>query len=137
LNLVDSSTECRLPVAPGLPAAIHEHLESFAANAALPPKVRFAADTALEELAQNLVDHSGARELRVQFSSTCALLRIELDDDGGPFNPFESDLPDVSVPVEERHLGGLGLLMVRKLMDGIDYQRRDGWNHLTLTKSMD
>jgi len=54
---------------------------------------------------------------------------------GNPFNPLEHDEPDITVPLEERKIGGMGILIVKKIMDTIWYKREDNANHLGISKS--
>ena len=61
-------------------------------------------------------------------------VRIQFRDDGEPYNPLEREDPDVSRPAEERDIGGLGIFMVKKSMDRLEYAYEDGKNVLTLTK---
>ena len=57
-------------------------------------------------------------------------------DSGIPFNPLDRTDPDVSLPAEEREIGGLGIFMTRKSMDDVRYEFRDGQNVLTLIKRL-
>ena len=59
-----------------------------------------------------------------------------VDDDGAPFDPLQAPEPDTSRPVEERPVGGLGILIVRRLMDEITYHRAGGRNRLTMRKKL-
>ena len=60
-------------------------------------------------------------------------MTIEMVDDGKPFDPLtEAPVPDVNAPMDERPIGGLGVFLVRKLMDELTYRREEGRNHLTL-----
>ena len=62
-------------------------------------------------------------------------LTIDIIDDGLPFNPLtEGPSVDVNAPIEERRIGGLGIHLVRSMMDDLSYRRENGKNHLTLTK---
>ncbi len=123
-----------LAVTPALTRDVHARLEAFAEAARLPRKVVFAADTALEELLQNVLDHSGAREVRFRAAVEGGELRLELADDGIPFDPLAMELPATDRSPDLRPVGGLGVLMVRKMMDRVRYERRDGCNRLTLAK---
>ena len=60
---------------------------------------------------------------------------IEITDSGVPFDPLSLADPDVNAPMEERGIGGLGIYMMRKIMDEVDYRREEGRNILTLAKS--
>ena len=61
---------------------------------------------------------------------------MEVIDDGHAFNPLEAPPPDLSLPMEKRPIGGLGIHLLRELSDGITYERRNGTNRLVLTKRM-
>jgi anti-sigma regulatory factor (Ser/Thr protein kinase) len=91
---------------------------------------------ALEELAINTINHghaSGLHSISFRFSSTEESLTIEMVDDGKPFDPLtDAPIPDVNAPMDERPIGGLGVFLVRKLMDEFTYRREEGRNHLTL-----
>jgi len=60
---------------------------------------------------------------------------IQFLDQGKPYNPLEKKDADISVPFEEREIGGLGILLVKKSMDSIDYRYKDGKNILTIKKN--
>ena len=130
----DAATITILPVTPELPRTAHARLEAFAAAFALPPKVLFAADTALEELLQNVLDYSGAHEVRLHLAVESGELRVELADDGRPYNPLLAKGPDLSLPLDERDVGGLGIHLVRKMMDRTAYEHRGGCNRVSLVK---
>ena len=61
-------------------------------------------------------------------------LNIDVIDDGRPFDPLSAPEPDLSLQLEDRPVGGLGIHLLRKLADNIVYQRRDGSNRLRITK---
>ncbi len=125
-----------LPVTPGLTRAAHARLEAFAEASHLPAKVVFAADTALEEFLQNVVDYSGAHQVRLQVTVEAGELRVDVADDGRPFNPLAVAEPDLGVPFELRPVGGLGVFLARRMMDRVGYERRDGCNRLSFAKSI-
>ena len=59
---------------------------------------------------------------------------MTLLDRGTPFDPLAREDPDLSLPAEKREIGGLGIYMVKKNMDGVSYAYRDGQNVLTMRK---
>jgi len=62
---------------------------------------------------------------------------VTFEDNGAAYNPFEeSPESDVDGTVEEREVGGLGVFLIRELMDDVDYTRRDDWNHYELVKHL-
>ena len=101
-----------------------------------PPTLVGKVNLALEELATNTINHGhdeGVHEISFAFNLTDEALTIEMVDDGKPFNPLtEAPTPDINAPIDERPIGGLGVLLVRSLMDECSYRREEDRNHLTL-----
>jgi serine/threonine-protein kinase RsbW len=62
-------------------------------------------------------------------------VEIEVRDRGAPFNPLEHPPPDTGLSLDERRPGGLGILLVRRIMDHTAYERRDGMNCFTMVKN--
>ena len=98
--------------------------------------VRFAADHAFAEHLQNLVDHSKARQVEYEFAIDDQRLALTVVDDGVPFDLLSLPAPDVTIPIEDRPVGGLGIHMIRKLMDDVQYQRSGGRNRVAMIKSL-
>ena len=63
-------------------------------------------------------------------------LSAEVEDDGRPFNPLTAPAPDLTSAVEDRPVGGLGIHLVRSLMEQVDYRRESGKNHLIMSKRL-
>ena len=59
-------------------------------------------------------------------------VRLIFSDNGKPYNPLDANEPDITASAEERSIGGLGIFMVRKMMDNVEYMYKDGQNVLTL-----
>lgn len=93
---------------------------------------------AMDESVSNTIRHGYAdrdpHEIRVRVGLEDRDLFLEVEDDARPFNPLEAPEPDVSRPVEERPLGGLGIHLVRQLMSSVEYRHRDGRNFLRMTR---
>ncbi|MCB9245335.1 MAG: SpoIIE family protein phosphatase [Flavobacteriales bacterium] len=91
-----------------------------------------------DELLTNVIDYAFEDELehlisiRVDLHTNKLVLTIE--DDGKPFNPFQKDPPDVNLSMDEREIGGLGIHLVKNLMDEYNYKRLIGKNVVTLVK---
>ena len=100
------------------------------------PELVFRVNLALEELVLNIVDYGfdeGLHEIEITLTSDADALTIEIVDGGRPFDPLkDAPQPDVDAPVEDRPVGGLGVHLVRTLMDQMHYRREKGKNHLTL-----
>ena len=122
-------------------AALGERLGEFAAVHQLTPNVLHDLNLALEEAVTNIISHgySDHREheilvcIRVESGAVIA----ELKDDARPFNPLTVPEADATKPLDERTAGGLGIHLMRKLMDGIEYQRLEDGNLLILKKNLE
>lgn len=122
---------------------IQEMVEGLGERESWPASLTFKVNLVLEELGLNVLTHGGkgmARrpELEIVLTSEDHALTIELLDDGLPFDPLE-DAPDPNVDsaIEDRSIGGLGIHLVRTMMDDMHYRRDDGKNHLTLIARRD
>ena len=115
---------------------LHQAFAEFVADLPMHAKARLAFDLTLEELFANWVHHAhldpADHVIEMRFTVLGDEIRIEVIDDGEPFDPTQHPAPDFSLPLEHRPIGGLGVHMVRQSMDRIEYQRKEGWNHLTL-----
>ena len=116
-------------------------LQAFAVDQRLPDKVVQAADLALEEHLTNVLNYgytdTAIHEVRVRFSRDATSFQIEVEDDGRAFNPLEKPEVDASIPLEDRPVGGLGIHLMRRFMDALDYRREGDRNILRMTKRLD
>lgn len=117
-------------------AAVALEIRRFLEARAVGTHAVYVANLALEELATNTLKYGYAdhavHELLVRVAVDSDRLRLVLEDDGRPFNPLEVPEPDVSASLENRLPGGLGIHLVRKLADRVNYERRDGRNCVTV-----
>jgi anti-sigma regulatory factor (Ser/Thr protein kinase) len=93
---------------------------------------------AVEEVFVNIANYAypaATGQVTIQIEVGEAAL-IRFSDNGVPYNPLEKSDPDITKSVDEREIGGLGILMVKKIMDAVEYQYRDGRNILTLTRKI-
>jgi anti-sigma regulatory factor (Ser/Thr protein kinase) len=108
--------------------------EAFCRDRSLGPEVEFDLNLALEELFTNALRHGGcegmqqAMEVRLQAAGDG--VRVEFRDRGRPFDPTAAPAPDLSV------IGGLGIHLVRGIMDDLEYQRAGEWNLITMRRSL-
>ena len=118
----------------------HPFLERFAAEHQLPSAVRNALDLAVTEWLTNVINYGFANDEhgRIDLKLFCSgsEVRVEVADTGRPFNPLDHPLVDISVPLTDKPIGGLGIHMIRSLMDRLIYTRERGKNLLTLIKSL-
>ena len=99
-------------------------------------------DVAVEELYVNIACYAytpdtGDATIRIQADQEPHVVEITLIDSGIPYDPLAKPDPDVTLSAEERQIGGLGIFMVKKSMDDMQYERRDGKNILTIKKKFD
>ena len=104
----------------------------------LPAQLVFDLNVVLDELLSNIInygyDDKLPHEIGVTLSADDAAVEVRIDDDGKAFNPLAAPEPDLTLPLTERPIGGLGLHFVRKLMDDVHYRREDNHNHMFLKK---
>ena len=104
------------------------------------PKAQMQIDVAVEELFVNIAGYAyapgtGDMTIRIDAASS-GEVAITLIDSGVPFNPLDKTDPDVTLSAEQRQIGGLGIYMVKKSMDSMEYERRDGKNILKIKKHL-
>lgn len=87
---------------------------------------------AVDEIYSNICRYSKAAESKIEYHATKTYVQISFEDDGIPYNPLEHDAPDITLSAEEREVGGLGIYMVRTMMDDMEYEYADGKNRLTI-----
>lgn len=102
------------------------------------PKTKVSVNVALEELFVNIVhyaypDSEGMAEVEV-LTGEDRCISVILSDSGVKFDPLERSDPDTTLGVDERAIGGLGIFMVKKLMDEVCYDYIDGKNVITMKK---
>jgi anti-sigma regulatory factor (Ser/Thr protein kinase) len=107
---------------------------------ALPEDSEFEIDLVLDELVSNVIRHGlkDSKEHFIDVNVSCDGhdLILQVEDDGVPFNPLDSPTPDINQPIEERGIGGLGIHLVRQIMDQLSYERRGGKNYIFVRKKL-
>lgn len=103
-------------------------------------KAQMQIDIAIEELFVNIAhyaypDGEGNAVIGVEADAEAKDVQIVFEDEGVPYNPLENEDPDITLSVEDRPIGGLGIFMVKKSMDSMAYEYKDGKNRLTIRKS--
>ena len=122
----------------GQVARVGAALAEFADAHGVPVAVRRSVNVVLDELLTNTLSYgfSGREsgEVTIDVELGADRLSVTLSDDGRPFDPFGVDVPDTAPSVEERQIGGLGIHLVRRMMDEVSYHRRTDRNVVTLAK---
>lgn len=129
-----SATVENIPV---VTAFVDEQLEALNC----PLKAQMQIDIAIDELFGNIAQYAynpdiGSATVRVEVSEDPLVVIITFIDGGIPYDPLKADDPDITLSAEDRPLGGLGIYMVKKSMDAIIYEHRDGKNILSIKKTL-
>jgi anti-sigma regulatory factor (Ser/Thr protein kinase) len=119
---------------------LNDFIEAVAERLGIEPSTALQLQLAVEEAVVNVMDYAyppdSVGEVSVATTSDGQCLKIVITDSGIPFDPTEQEKADISLSVEERQIGGLGILLVNEIMDAVSYERKDGKNVLTLTKQL-
>ena len=104
-----------------------------------PMKAQMQIDIAIDELFSNIAHYSynpevGQATVRVEVVENPLAVTITFIDNGIPYDPLAKEDPDLTLSAEERQIGGLGIYMVKKSMDEITYEYKDGQNILSIKK---
>ena len=119
-------------------AGAGEKIGAFCAEHGLAEEVSFELHLALDELLTNTIDYGYDNDNEHRIDLLLGLqgdtLTVEIADDGRAFDPLQAAEPDMGASLQDRARGGLGIYLVRKMMDSVAYRRQDGRNIVTLTK---
>lgn len=117
---------------------VFDAYQRFVERARVPDAARHDMYVALEEIVSNVIRHGvtpGIRpRLTIALRYDSRVFRATIIDSGVAFNPLTAPSPDVSEMLADRPIGGLGILFVRRLMDGVQYRHANGRNHVRLRK---
>ena len=120
-------------------ARLIQLVEHFSRDAGLVDDDTTDVNIMLDEFVSNVIkygyDDDGRHEIVVSMKLQDGLLTIGIEDDGKPFNPLDAPAPDLNLPVEQRPIGGLGILIAKTMADTIEYERAGGRNVLTIRKT--
>ena len=117
---------------------VNEHLEMLGCS----ERIRIQVDVAIDEIFSNIAHYAyhpdtgpATVQVRVEEEPLCVI--ITFIDHGVPYDPLAEERPDTTkLPKMDRPVGGLGLFVVKKIMDDISYDYRDGRNILTIRKKI-
>ncbi len=123
---------------PNTQAGIAEASDWLDAEVKADPGTMATLHIILDEIASNIVKHSGASgfEMDVEFLTNPSGVKLVFSDDGTPYDPLAHADPDITLSAEERPIGGLGIMMVRKMSDSVAYERVNHRNCLSVVKSI-
>ena len=140
-TLLFSPNELELEAAAENLAEVQAFVDERLERADCPPKAQMQIAVAVEEIFINIASYAyapdkGKATVRVEVSEDPVTVTITFVDHGMPYDPLAKEDPDVSLPANERKIGGLGIFMTKKMMDSVHYEYRDGRNILTLKKKL-
>jgi len=134
------SDELRLePLLSEIPRLI-EWVEARCAAAEIAGEIAMKLALVLEEAVANVIQHGlcgspPPHRITVRLDVDADSVAAEVTDNGSPFDPTSAPPPDLSLPLEQRPPGGLGIHLMREMMDGLDYRRSGDSNILRLRKA--
>lgn len=108
--------------------------EDILSAADAPMKVIAQVNVAVDEIFSNIARYSGATAATLGCALADGRITLRFSDNGRPYDPTGKPDPDTTLSAEERDIGGLGIFMVKKIMDEVTYEYVDGLNILTLVK---
>ena len=121
--------------------AMAEKMMELAKKWELPQAITVNINLVIEEALTNIIFYAfpdnNKHDIKVSVTLNNNMLTIEITDDGIPFNPLSQQQPDITLPAEERPVGGLGIFLISQIMDKMDYKRHENQNILTLSKSIE
>jgi serine/threonine-protein kinase RsbW len=122
-------------------ATVMQLVDDLAAECALPAPAVTDMQVALDEVLANIVSYAhtdgSTHDIRVRLTVTPGVLEAEVEDDGRPVDPLTVPTPDLSAPLGERQVGGLGIHFVKRLMSEVRYARVGDRNRLVLKRRLD
>jgi serine/threonine-protein kinase RsbW len=119
-------------------AIVTSALDRLGEEVAIPSRALMHVHVALDEVLSNIIKYAwpegGSHELQVRIGAQHGEIEVVITDDGKPFDPRDQPAPAPPSPGREPRTGGVGIHMVKQLVDRIDYARIDGRNRVTLVK---
>jgi len=107
-------------------------VEQFMAPNPVSPRASYALNLAIEEMLTNVIKYAfnepGAHPIHLRLARQPGFLVLTIEDAGKPFDPVAAPEPDTGKPIEDRRIGGLGIHLVRNMVDEIRHRREHGRN---------
>ncbi len=113
-------------------------LDELALAVQLPEETLFQVRLVLEEVLMNVISYGAGDgavpHVQLNMAQKDGTLSMEIADNGIAFDPLQLPAPDLDAEIDDRPIGGLGIFLVRELMDSVTYRRDGDWNRLMVTK---
>lgn len=117
-------------------AAVSDFAQLLTSKLDVLPKISSKVSIAIDEIASNIINYSNAGTAEISYSIEGGKLNLTFIDDGKPYNPLETEDPDITLSAEERQIGGLGIFMVKKMTESMDYKYENNKNILKLVMAL-
>jgi sigma-B regulation protein RsbU (phosphoserine phosphatase) len=115
--------------------------ESFSEKSRIPVPIAMKFNLVFDDLLNNIVSYAfpegGKHEIKIHAEKSGNNILLTVEDDGIPFNPFAQTEADTSLSLEDREIGGLGIHLIRNIMDEVSYRRHKNHNIVTLIMKLD
>ena len=120
---------------------VKRHFDTFAEDYGIPEKVRLKMNVVFDELLTNIISYAyqdnKEHDIKIKVELSADRLKVSMVDGGIPFNPLGVETPNMALPIEERKIGGLGIHLVRNMMDKVSYRRRIDKNVITVVEYLE
>ena len=135
--MADIENERRFTVVPSQAAvaAVSEFFDSCLEEFEIPLRLGYSLKVITDEIFSNIVYYSGAKTAQILFQNDTEMITLVFEDDGKPYNPLQAKEPDITAGLEDREIGGLGLFMVKKMAESVQYEYEAGKNQMTVILS--
>lgn len=111
---------------------VQEDMDNMIELLEIPMKLAVKLHVILDEIYANISQYSEATEAKIELICDAPGVIIRFRDNGTPFDPTKLAAPDTTLSADDRAIGGLGIHMVRKMSDSMEYERKDDWNILSV-----
>ncbi len=113
---------------------VAQRIAAYLAECRCPEGIIFAIHLVVEELLTNVACHGHSPEIRLGIEMTAGHVLLEVVDSGVPFNPLEYEVQGLDQAFADREVGGMGIYLVKEMMDELSYTYKDGKNRLRAVK---
>ncbi len=120
-------------------ALVNDFVDSFLEEHDCPMKAQMQIDLCVEEAFVNIASYAyggDKGDATIRLEETDGTVALTLIDSGTPYDPLARDDPDISLSAEDRQIGGLGIFLIKKSMDTVEYRYENGRNILRMTKKL-
>lgn len=138
--MADGRLTLRVPNELAVIERLADAVDAFCADHAIPPPLAVNLNLVLDEILTNIISYGfkddERHDIEVDMRLEAGTLAVDVIDDGAAFDPLKMPPPDLHAALEDRPIGGLGIHLVKSLMDSVEYRRDGDRNRLSLRKNV-